>query len=348
MGKFLKQIFGPIHFKSRFLPLLEYNKESIHHSVFLVDHIELYNDYLDKAHVISIDELRKDHSWSNEKEIIYKELDEKKYIKNFFDYYMNQYPLPLNVMRFGFKNLVESGELNIVYIGNNNYMTNKNEIIENYFQSIPVGAFHYAPQGGLKNYTYPFGDDDRQFRLRELKPKLEERFPDIKFPSKSTDAECYIFGVHFKTKEEGLLFYEIWDYLMYLLNLDTEFLFSARNRGYTQLDQIVGYLIEIFKVNFNYATHEFLEFWSNNTLGWHLTSPHDTMAYGMPMTIKAPDGLTDWVIPYCLPDDDINSMEDYNIKHREKLMWYYEMRATHINFKFDEDKKMIVITHKNL
>ena len=45
-SKFVRLILGPVQYETRFLPLIEYNKETLHHYIFIVNNYELYTPYL--------------------------------------------------------------------------------------------------------------------------------------------------------------------------------------------------------------------------------------------------------------------------------------------------------------
>lgn len=344
-SKFIKLIFGPIHAETRFKPLIKHNKETLKHYVFLVDHPELYEEYKDLAYIVSINDLRKDHAWSNEKEIIYQEKRAPEYIKNFREFYTNQHLTPLSILRLGFKHLMEQDILNVIYLGNNCFMTNKESIILNYFDSIPPGVAHFPHSA--------YAEKKESAIYIHLGEILKAKFPELKFPETCHPCETYMFGCHFRCKQDMLMFYKIWDFIVeqYYINHRNWF-FEPRWISYiSRIDDILGYLMEVFKINFGYENKEFLAFWNNSILGWHLTTPHDTFAYGYPLPYRFynADGSTETkLIPKISETDEINSISDYIKKYKEPLMYYYNCNSSHCNVTLDETNNTIDIVHKNL
>lgn len=340
--KFIKQVFGPIHAETRFAPLAKYNKETLNNYIFLIDHPKLYEKYKDQFEIISMDELRKDHLWSNEKEILYQETNIPEYIQNFKKFYTEQHLTPFNLLRFAFKYLAEQEILNVAYIGNNCFMTNKQELINKYFSSIPAGIFHYPHQNCIYN------------PISILANKLKAQYPNINFPANSKISETYMFGCHFKNKEEMLLFYEMWDFIMREIHFNDNGWFPEQPKWISYesvVDNILGYLVEVFKINFGYQDKEFLEFWDNGSLGWHFTCPHDTLAYGNPLPYKEINSNNNYDIKF-IPKpselDPVFSVSDYIKKYKNELMAYYNGNSTHCNIILNEETHEITILHKNL
>ena len=340
MGKFIRVVFGPVHFETRFLPFVRNNVETLHNYSYLVDVIELFKPYQSQLDISSIDDLRATHSWSNEKEIVFSKLDSVEHVKNFRNFCCNpQEPklLPGNVLRFMFKELALQDVKNVCYIGNNVFMTNKQEVIDNYFESIPEGTFH-VPFIGPEGNTIP---SMVHGHLHEL---LKNKFPNLTFPDTHHYIEGFQFGVHFKTKEHMLLFYELWDFIVEQYNIDSRDnwfnLLGGGIHGYTRLDDILGFLSKVFEINFGYDVFGFLKYWNNSTLGSHITTPHDTWYYSK-------EGLSGWNLTIPTEEENIYTVREYVKKYRHHLEWYYNNHCTHCNFSITEDNDVIV-THKNL
>ena len=336
MHKFIKQIFGSVHFKTRFLPFIENNKETLNNYICLVDNYQLYEPYKDLITIIDIEKARKYHPWSNnEIEIHYDEPNPELYAKNFRNFYEEKNSLlPLCVMRFILPYMYDNNILKFTYIGNNVFMTNQQKIIDNYFNSIPEGVFH-IPHLGSTNETCPsiiyghFGD------------LLEKKFPNLIIPKDYWYCEIWASGFSFKNKEHLQLFYEIFDYIVYEYNTTTNSSakshFFQNGHGYTRLDDIIGYIIRIFEINFNYEVKNILEYFKNETLGFHVTTPHDAMYYA--------SGLLNWnLLPY---DETTFTTEEYVRKNKESLINYFNNHLTHCNYIITENNQ-VIITHKNI
>lgn len=336
MYKFIKQIFGSVHFKTRFLPFIENNKETLNNYICLVDNYQLYEPYKDLITIIDIEKARKDHPWSNnEIEIHYDEPNPELYAKNFRNFYEEKNSLlPICVMRFILPYMYDNNILKFTYIGNNVFMTNQQKIIDNYFNSIPEGIFH-IPHLGSTNETYP------SIIYGHFEDLLEKKFPNLIIPKDYWYCEIWASGFSFKNKEHLQLFYEIFDYIVYEYNTTTNSSakshFFQNGHGYTRLDDIIGYIIRIFEINFNYEVKNILEYFKNETLGFHVTTPHDAMYYA--------SGLLNWnLLPY---DETTFTTEEYVRKNKESLINYFNNHLTHCNYIITENNQ-VLITHKNI
>jgi len=334
--KFIKQIFGSVHFKTRFLPFIENNKETLNNYICLVDNYQLYEPYKDLITIIDIEKARKDHPWSNnEIEIHYDEPNPELYAKNFRNFYEEKNSLlPICVMRFILPYMYDNNILKFTYIGNNVFMTNQQKIIDNYFNSIPEGIFH-IPHLGSTNETYP------SIIYGHFEDLLEKKFPNLIIPKDYWYCEIWASGFSFKNKEHLQLFYEIFDYIVYEYNTTTNSSakshFFQNGHGYTRLDDIIGYIIRIFEINFNYEVKNILEYFKNETLGFHVTTPHDAMYYA--------SGLLNWnLLPY---DETTFTTEEYVRKNKESLINYFNNHLTHCNYIITENNQ-VLITHKNI
>jgi len=334
--KFIKQIFGSVHFKTRFLPFIENNKETLNNYICLVDNYQLYEPYKDLITIIDIEKARKDHPWSNnEIEIHYDEPNPELYAKNFRNFYEEKNSLlPICVMRFILPYMYDNNILKFTYIGNNVFMTNQQKIIDNYFNSIPEGIFH-IPHLGSTNETYP------SIIYGHFEDLLEKKFPNLIIPKDYWYCEIWASGFSFKNKEHLQLFYEIFDYIVYEYNTTTNSSakshFFQNGHGYTRLDDIIGYIIRIFEINFNYEVKNIIEYFKNETLGFHVTTPHDAMYYA--------SGLLNWnLLPY---DETTFTTEEYVRKNKESLINYFNNHLTHCNYIITENNQ-VLITHKNI
>jgi hypothetical protein len=336
MSKFIRQIFGSVHFKTRFLPFIENNKDTLHNYVYLVDNYELYEPYKDLLTILDIEEVRKDHSWSNnEIEIHFHESNPELYAKNFKTFYKEKNSLlPFCTMRFLLPYMYQNNILKFTYIGNNVFTTNKQEVIDQYFNSIPEGTFHILKWNDLLQPSIIYG------HMGDL---LKEKFSDLIFPENYCSCDGFGSGFSFKNKEHLQLFYEIFDYITYQYNTSTDPSFRRHffqdNHGYTRIDDIIAYIIRIFEINFNYKIKYFLEYWDNQTLGYHVTTPHDAWYYALM--------LPQWNLNVPDENETIFTIEEYIRKNKEALINYYNNHLTHATYKITEDNQ-VIIKHKNI
>ena len=337
MSKFIKQVFGSVHFKTRFLPFIENNKETLNNYIYLVDNYEIYEPYKDLVTIIDIEKARKDHPWSNnEIEIHYHEPNPELYAKNFRKFYQEKNSLlPFCTMRFHLPFMYENDILKFTYIGNNVYMTNKQEVIDSYFNSIPDGTFH-VPHLGPIDQTHPC------VIYSHVGDSLEKKYPNLIIPKDYWYCEAWAFGFSFKNKEDIILFYEIFDFIVYQYNHSTgadKYHFFQSGHGYTKIDDILGYIIRIFELNFGYEVKNLLQYWENQTLGYHVTTPHDAIYYA--------SGLPNWnLLPYD-ENETIFTTEEYVRKNKESLINYFNNHLTHCNYIITENNQ-VIIKHKNI
>jgi hypothetical protein len=338
MSKFIRQVFGSVHFKTRFLPFIENNKETAHNYIYLVDNYELYEPYKNLLTIIDIEDARKNHPWStNDIEVHYKEKDPELYAKNFHQFYKQKNSLlPFCTMRFLFPYMYENNILKFSYVGNNVFITNQQKIIDNFFKKIPEGVLgipHIGPMD--ETYSSPiFG---------HIGNLLKSKFPQLTIPEDYWYCELFTCDFSFKNKEDIKLFYEIFDYITYCYNFSDNIHiknhFFQKNHGYTKIDDIVGYLLRIFEINFNYKIKNRLHYWEDDTLGFHMSTPHDSWYYS--------NMLPNWNLLPPNKNETVFTTEEYIKKNKDALINYYNNHATHATYNITENNN-IIIKHKNI
>jgi hypothetical protein len=331
-SKFIRFILGPIHFETRFLPLIKYNRETLDNHIFIVNNYELYKPYKEFTTILNVDDLRKNHLWSNEYEIIYDEIDPILHAKNYRDFCVKgDKLLPLNVLRFALLYCYENNILNVNYVSSNNFMTNNKECIKNYFDTNVPGTFAIPILGTL--------EPKPSWELSFIKNELTEKFPSLIIPDDFWRFDGHFFNCCFRNKEELLLFYELWDYIVYLMYIKCPDIIKLPTHGYTRLEQFIGIAMRIIEVNFNYNVIDFLTYWHQQTHGQHISLPHDSWYYteGWGHCPKFSD---------VIHDDSIKTVRDAISKYKDGFKDYLDNTCTHLNYQINEDN--IVLTHKNL
>jgi hypothetical protein len=330
-GKFIRMHFGPIHFQSRIVPFIENNLETLDKHIILSDNSELFKNYNNNLTVLDLDNCRKNHEWSNSLEINFNEKDPILYGLNFKKKYINSgNVLPLNVLRFTFPFLYENNILNVTYIGNNTFVTNKKELLNDYFNSIPKGTFLVPFMGN--------GEAKESHICSLIKEKLKIKFPELVIPDNDYYIDGYYFSFHFKNKEELLKFYEIWDYCVFLLITFNYQNYALYNHGYSIFEQIITLVMSIFNLNYDYKCEPYLKYWNHSTLGYHISLPHDSWYY-----------TTGWghtKFSSIINDGDILTVSDGIKKYGIYFDEYLMNTCTHLTYEIKEDN--IIIKHKNI
>ena len=338
MSKFIRQVFGSVHFKTRFLPFIENNKETLHNYVYLVDNYELYEPYKNLLTIIDIEDARKNHPWStNDIEVFYQEINPELYAKNFRKFYKEKNSLlPSCTMRFLLPYMHENNILKFTYVGNNVYITNQQKIIDDYFKQIPQGIFS-IPHIGDIDKTYP------AYIFGQIGNLIKSKFTELIIPEDYWYCELFSCEFSFKNKEHIKLFYEIFDYITYCYNFIDDIHiknhFFQKNHGYTRIDDIFGYIVRIFEINFNYEIKNRLQYWKDDTIGFHISMPHDAWYYSN----MAPT----WNLLPSNETETVFTTEEYVRKNKDALINYYNNHATHVTYDITENNN-IIIKHKNI
>jgi hypothetical protein len=309
-GKFIKLLLGPVHFETRFLSFIKTNRDTLHNYVYLVDNYHLYEPYKDLVEIIDLTEIAKNHAWSSEKEIPFAETDTTLYMKNFVEHCcINKNFLPSNVLRFHFLNSYDKNILNMMYVGNNIVLSNNQNTLDNFFNSTEPGTF-----------TVPFLNFSPQpyFKGDYVSNLFKEKYPTLIIPEDYWYFDGYQFGFHFKTKEDMILFYEMWDHLMHLYYTDPNLnSHLGHPAGYTMFESFVGYVIRIFELNFDYKVAYLFDYWKKT--GFHTSYPHDTWYYA---------GIRGgWERYGFRLDNTITTVQDYVDANKEPLKQYFNQHG---------------------
>ncbi len=333
-GKFIAPQFGPVHFETRFVPFVQNNKDVLHNFVYVVNNGDWYEPISGECKIINVDTCRDNH-WSKQLEIVYPERDTSTFIKNFLKFCVgeNKY-LPLNLIRFGFIDCLNNDILNTVFTAPNVFLTNKDEIIQNYFNSIPLGTFHvplFYPVPNTTSFSHWIG---------LVKPFIQKKYPGLILPDDFIAFDGFQFGMNFKNKEQMALFCEMWDYIIYLQYTEDSLMpFTSLPPGYTKYEQFIGYLMRIFEINFEYNVENFINYWDNSTLGMHTSMPHDTW-YNC--------GIRGgWERFGFILDDNILTIQDFVQKNKTSIEKYHtEIHGHLLNYQITDSN--VILTHINL
>lgn len=326
-SKIISQQFGPVHFETRFIPFLENNRDVHHNFTYVVNIPELYTSQRSDCRILDVADFQKDH-WGKSLEVVYAETNVEKYIDNFVE---QKIKLPLNLVRFGLLDCYNQDILNVIYAAPNIFFTNKNDVINDYLNSIPPGTFH-APL--FHSESSEFSD------YSHIKPLLETKYKEFKVTNQFYYFDGFHFGMHFRNKDDMLFFYEMWDYMVKLYYTEPTLApFLNVHYGYTKYEQFVGYIMKFFEINFGYKVENYLKYFSNSTIGQHNSLPHDTWYY---------TGVRNWNEQYGISlNDSIKTISDF-IKHNKKglIKYYSNVHAQNLAFEITDNN--VVLTHRNL
>ena len=270
MGKLVRLILGPIHFETRFKPFLESNKNTLSNFIFLVDNYELYKPYIDLVEIVDINKLIENHPWSKDKEYIFSEKDPQKFIENYYEVCSKNY-CSANIIRLVFLYLYEKNILNFDIITNNFLIVDDQEKINSRFNSKVSGEF-----SALKLLS----ENGILFSMSSaIKDEIQKQLPNLKIPETYYYFDGYATGFNFKTKEDLLLFYNIWDTLskIYVEDFNSYKYFYSNNHSMICWDAFIGYSMSIFNENMDYSyKNMFTETDGLLSMGTRVSIPHDT------------------------------------------------------------------------
>lgn len=318
MPKLFKILLGSVHFKTRFLPFIKNHPNTLDQFVFIVDHYELYEPYKDKVEIINIEDLRANHPWSKENEILLHEPNPDEYARKFIPYYENiNNVLPVgDFSRFAIQHYANKGQLKFAYIANNFFFHDNSELIKRQLEQIRDKTFYFFTSAPVAP-RYPNIDWGHYI-------DFESRFPSLTWPQDTHWVEYKCFVYSFASKEHAELFYEIWDYALSVIyerkdgSLSNFYL--QRNYGYTMMDELIGYIVRVFDVNFGYKTeliNPLLEQTKKGEqIGRHISFVFDQFYYRR--FNRDTIGFPGW-----RENQDDYSVEAYVEKHKDILYEYF-------------------------
>lgn len=313
--KFYTVALGPILFETRFKHFLNKNKNILDHYTWVVDNYNLYEPYKDEVKIIDIDSIRKNHSWSKEYELLFNEKDPVLFAKNFNKVCEeNKQYLPLDLQRFALLEFYKEETLNFCYIGSNVQITNNKEHILEFFNKIPQGTF-LAPF--WSNIPEPCSVTEH------IKDDLQAIYPQLKITNTRFKFDGWGYGMHFRSKEDLLLFYNLWESILeiYYKKTNLENIILGASGGVTNYELAIGWVMNIFTENFNYDFKNIHEFWTTDKLGVHLSLIHDTWFYG---------GIRcGWTHFGFVLDEKIKTVADFIARNQEPIKVFYD-RYNHI------------------
>jgi hypothetical protein len=322
---FFKIIFGTAHYKTRFLNFIKTNPKVSKKVIYFVDNDEIYNEFKSDYTIISLDSLRKNHEWSHNYEFFYKEPNDVEYVRNFWDFYFEKNTLlPLSAFRLIFLYMYEKNILKFKYLPNNSFITDNELLVDNYFKSVHPGA--------ITSQLHNWGMEENRYIPKKynnqisgiITENLKKEFPHLVMPENEYLLEITFTTFSFLNREHIKLFYEIMDSIMKTIfeNKISHF-FPMNNLAYVAMDEIMGYMLRIFEINFDYKINHWLKYWDNNLMGNHKTTWHDNWYYKYPKNLNEElihytwGNFGDFIIP-------VNpTIETYIERNKELINTYF-------------------------
>lgn len=329
-GKFVKLILGPLHSRTRAIPFLEEYKGSLHNYILVTDYGDTYKNYNTELKVIDVNTYRKDHPWSLQKEVLYEEKDEVQFAKGWhaFTEKFKGNLYPLDFMRFGFLEGVKEGYTKLCFASSPVYLTKKQHKIDNYFDSLPPGIF-------VTNIYEEYAD---YFAYEFIKEEIHRAYPRLTITGKYLYFDAPYFTMSFKSKEDGLLFCEMWDKVLEIIYNNKEKNLLKTDAGYTEYEAVIGLVMRIFCDNFGYENVSSEKYWEKNTFGTNVCMVHDTFQYhaGTETRLFHQYGFH--------RKEDTYTVEEFISINKDKLAEYY---SNYGNIDFEIKKDNVLIKFKD-
>jgi hypothetical protein len=282
----------------------------------------LYKDYWNIFKFIIIEDYTNNYPISQEYELFLDIEDEAEYnfnLKNFYNNKTNRF-FPYEITRFIFPYLVDNNILNFVLIDSDCILYDNKETIETYFDSIPEGTF-YAPL---------FGEDSNsEYTTKFFIEYIQPYFEDFKFKKKDKFINCdgYARGFHFRSKEDMLLLFKIWNKSLELLLINHN---KAERLPITvpincgiifDCSIILSYIMFYFSDNKNYNVTNCWDYIDikNKKTYIHISRPEEKLYY--------PNYPIPWYEEYNFEYNGVKRIQDFIIKNKKQLELFYTSRV---------------------
>jgi hypothetical protein len=326
-GKFIIQLTGPF-LKYRLDILAEACPEARHFLLCLTnkDSYELYKDYHGFFEFIIMDDYRKDYPISLKYEIFPNYKTEEEFCSKITSFYNestgNFYSYDIH--RFIFPYLIENNILNFTIIDTDFILINDFNILNEYFNNIPVKTC-YGPW---------FGEDlrERDIKTKFWKEEIQPYFPQINLQADFIrDLDGFTRGFHFNNLEDMKLLYNLWNKALETLFINkfyNKFL-VGNNRVVLHTEWVISHIIQFFKYQLNYNFEDCYSFFTvnNKSIGRHKTRVEDTFYLGP---------RTSWE-QYNFDYSNTSSISNFIKNNKNSLKLYYnnhfenfEITDTHI------------------
>lgn len=279
---------------------------------------DLYADYHDKFNFVILDDIRKNFPISLEYEKTLDIEDEAEYSVELFNFYsMEQKRLfPFDIHRFILLYFIEQNILNFVIICSESILTEDPFISKQYFKNIPPKTV----------YGQWFGDDvNMETRCGFFKKNFNNIYPEFNFHpnQKFINMDGWVKGFHFGSKEDGMLFFNMWNKSIEALLTQTNIysLGIVASKIMFCADFVTYYLMQYF-TQIGYSFNDFYKFlYINNTRVYsHMSKPEERL-YVMNKL-----GIPFYWEPLNFDIKDARYIRDFVFKNKRALNDFYKTR----------------------
>ena len=277
-----------------------------------------YNLYKEKGYhndfnFVIIDDIRNNFPISLEYEQILELPTEEEYLKNLYTFYngSNKKLFPYDIHRFILPYLAEQNILNFAIVDSDMILNNDKDFLTEYFKSLP------------QSYLYMhMHDHDLELQPRlSLFLKNQHLYPEINFNvDQMNKADGYVRGFNFNSKEDLLLFFNIWNKTIeeYFTSSDYDHKIGGGNL-ILDLAFICPYVMQFFKSKgYTFEDCHISRDIRGQRCYQHCTRPEDTFYFG------ARFGWSHYNFNY----SDVSNISSFIKNNKNQLREYYNNRLS--------------------
>lgn len=276
--KYISFVDGPLA-KYRFDIFLNGSPNIAKHLIIFCTEFSynLYEKYHDKFEFVVIDDIRSKYPISIKEEFLPEYKSEEEWLSNINSFYGSNSKrfFPYETHRFILLWLAKRNILSFCIVDNDMLYQPDLSLHEKAFSNIKPGTF----------YLHTFGtNSDNTDRQLFFNNSVSNKFPTFSFNISDDfkNADGYIRGFHFKSKEDLLLFFNIWnESIEQIIKNRYNNIISNGNNIY-QMEWVVAYIMQLFQNNFDYDFTDFHDLFNINgeDIIVHKTRVEDTIYSG--------------------------------------------------------------------
>jgi len=279
-GKLIIHLTGPA-IKYR-LDILKWACPEARHFLLCLtnkDSYDLYKEHHDFFKFVIMDDYRKDHPISLEKEIFPNYKTEEEYFSNIGSFYnkaKNNF-YSYDIHRFILPYLIENNILNFSFTDTDFILNDNPNVINTFFDNIKPGTCYG-----------PWFDEDIQhieiknnFWQNEIQPHFNQI--DLKAPF-LRNMDGFMRGFHFKNLDDMKLVYDLWNKAVEVLltNKDYNTHLTGNNGSILQIEWVISHIMQFLEYQRGYSFLEGLRLCDTHLgkMGKHITRVEDTIYLG--------------------------------------------------------------------
>jgi len=278
--RFAMLAVGPLNIPRLRIIKKEVDREITKKIIVMVDAMTFYEEFVDDFEIVLIDDLRKNyqHSFWFERLPEVKTLEDSRrhfagntdtedsfWVQNWTRMYgsgekgpppSSPHTLPLPLYRYVIPYLAEQNITNFCITGTDAMFHHDPEHMNNAWENVPVGTLFY-PRGP---YIAWWDDDEARENLMNELNRFTSKYFSEEFPNLPTTfplGEAQIRGGKFKSVQDMMLYFEVWDqYMRWVYEIPSgspELLGQMANRNIVWDDNWGSYLTHLFEINKGYG-----------------------------------------------------------------------------------------------